>query len=185
MFPREQRACDAEAFLPHDVAAIRSLALHRPLLRLSTVPLVVMANIAEGCSGGGDAQSTATGSFTGAAVPPSSTTSSTTSTSPSATLALPTTTAPPATTTPADPNAVEGSPAQRISRGANGKSIAGLQVQRHVDHRLARLAGAQPRGHRGGHPRRRYAAGHRGRRDLTAITRAVAAASARARGSEA
>ena len=99
MFPREQRACDDEASLPHDVAAIRSLALHRPLLRLSTVPLVVMANIAAGCSGGGDAQSTATGSFTGAAVPPSSTTSSTTSTSPSATLALPTTPAPPSART--------------------------------------------------------------------------------------
>lgn len=48
MFPREQRACDDEAFLPHDVAAIQSLAVHRPLLRLSTVLLAVMANIAAG-----------------------------------------------------------------------------------------------------------------------------------------
>ena len=116
MFPREQRACDDEAFLPHDVAAIQSLAVHRPLLRLSTVLLAVMANIAAGCSGGGDAQSTATGSFTGAAVPPPTSSSGGKS---------PVTVAP----TPADPNAAEGSPAQRISRGANGNPIVALSFK--------------------------------------------------------
>jgi peptidoglycan/xylan/chitin deacetylase (PgdA/CDA1 family) len=105
--------------------------------------------VAAACSGDGGQQSGTAASSSSApvatidstttsSVASSTTAGTTTSTAPTTSLAAPTTTvAPaPATTsakppvtvapTPTDPNVPEGAPAQRISRGANGKPIVAL-----------------------------------------------------------
>ena len=123
--------------------------MNRPRRHLAPALLVLLIMVAAGCSDDGDGESATTTSSSTSAP---GTTSSTTSSSPPTTFAPPTTTAPPATTTPptttvpappptsnsggkppvtvaptpADPNAPEGAPAQRISRGANGKPIVAL-----------------------------------------------------------
>lgn len=104
--------------------------------------------VAAACAGGGRDEATPLESTTttveSVAVSTSNSPSTTTST-PSTTTEPPTTTAPPTTTTPkspattappkppatvaptpVDPNAPEGTPAQRLSRGANGKPIVAL-----------------------------------------------------------